>query len=54
MTRGTQSEQARREGVNRSTIHRRVKSGKQDVGAVSNELANQQRTEQIKKQMGGQ
>lgn len=54
MTRGAQSEQARREGVHRSTISRRVrKGGDVDTANVSNDIDRTRQTERLKKQMGG-
>lgn len=54
MERGTQSEKARRDGVHRSTVSRRVRKGKEDVGGVSNEIRDRKDTERMRKQMGGQ
>lgn len=54
MTRGAQSEQARREGVHRSTISRRVRKGADvDTANVSNDIDRTRQTERLKKQMGG-
>lgn len=53
-TRGTQAEAARREGVHRSTITRRVKEGKQDLGALDNERRGAAFIKTVKKQMGAE
>lgn len=54
MTRGSQSEKARRDGVHRSTVSRRVKAGKDDVSGISNSLAQQRRDEALRRKLNGE
>ena len=55
MTRGAQSEQARREGVHRSTVSRRVRKGTDtETANTSNDLDRTKSIERMKKQMGAQ
>lgn len=51
--RGVQSEQARREGVNRSTISRRVNADKQDLSRTQNDVNTQKHIEKMREQLGG-
>ncbi len=52
MKRGTQAEAARREGVHRSTISRRVRDGKQDLSKIENALKREERIKEMKETLG--
>ncbi len=50
--RGTQSEAARREGVHRSTISRRVRDGKERLDKVENGIKREERIREMREQLG--
>lgn len=51
-SRGTQSEAARREGVHRSTISRRVRDGKSDLTRVENDRRTTENINKMKRELG--